>query len=124
MPKFRKKPIVIEARQTGQSYDEDCSILKWCGGYIVGDDDLGGPNEYEYRMIGIDTLEGGFCVSQGDWVIKGIQGEFYSCKPDIFDATYDLVDDLAIGPCSSCGHKTFHYPNCWQFMAFSEDNVG
>ena len=48
-----------------------------------------GPGIPEY--IAIDTLEGTMKASVGDWIIKGVQGEFYPCKPDIFDATYERI---------------------------------
>ncbi|WP_339182868.1 hypothetical protein [Paenibacillus sp. FSL R5-0701] len=76
MPKFRKRPVVIEAIQwTGENLDE------------VADMDL----NYEIRdgMILIPTLEGTMVADHGDWIIKGVNGEFYPCKPDIFEKTYD-----------------------------------
>jgi hypothetical protein len=78
MPKFRKKPIVIEARK----FDEinDGSLLcSWCGG----------TNEISPEEIQITTLEGTMTADLGDWIICGVKGEFYPCKPDIFDATYE-----------------------------------
>lgn len=85
MPLFRKKPVLVEARQTGQGYDEDLAIMKWCGGHF--------PHElYEGEMLFyIETLEGTMNVTSGDWVIKGVEGEFYPCKPDIFSQTYEKV---------------------------------
>lgn len=47
--------------------------------------------------IQIKTLEGNHCVSPNDWIIKGIKGELYPCKPDIFEATYDVADDVPAG---------------------------
>ena len=76
MPKFRKKPIVVEAVQ----YDPDEEY----------DDVARYPNDvYGY----IDTLEGTMLVSPSDWIITDIAGEKYLCKPDIFDATYELVEE-------------------------------
>lgn len=63
MPKFRKKPVVIEAEQ-------------WWG----------------HSPAAIETLEGTMYASPGDWIITGIKGERYPCKPDIFEATYEAVD--------------------------------
>lgn len=86
--KFRKKPVEIEAEQfTGQNnpflvVEEHRCNYRMCPL-------CGGDNE---RHAYIRTLEGGHIVSKGDWVIKGIQGEFYPCKPDIFEKTYDSVD--------------------------------
>lgn len=81
MPKFRKRPLVIEAVQ----YDGDNS--RECLAFIGDsyDDTLNYPN--------IETLEGNMRVSKGDWIIKGIKGEFYHCKPNIFEDTYEPVED-------------------------------
>ena len=85
MPMFRKKPVVIEAMQFAPvgSTGEDAEIIEqWCGGKVTVEDGY-------YLMI--DTLEGQMKASAGDWIIKGVQGEFYPCKPDIFAATYEEV---------------------------------
>jgi hypothetical protein len=77
--KFRKKPVVIEAEQYF-----DASTLPFVEeGPLNYDED-------EHRQY-IQTLEGKLWVSNGDWIIKGVKGEFYPCKPDIFDATYEAV---------------------------------
>jgi len=84
MAKYRKKPVVIEAMQ----YRSDLplpfqdSAAPVCYGIINGDDM---PTFY------VETVEGPLRVSEGDWIIKGIKGEFYPCKPDIFEATYEPV---------------------------------
>lgn len=85
--KFRKKPVVIEARQTGRDYDSDCSILAWCNGVLPHPDLIEGTD----ILFGIATLEGIMSVCSGDWVIKGVKGEFYPCKPDVFEKTYEYV---------------------------------
>lgn len=80
MPNFRKKPVVIEARQfTGEN---GIDLMAWMQGVECEEDFLG-----EY--VEIKTLEGTMRADKGDWVIKGVKGEFYPCKPDIFQATYD-----------------------------------
>lgn len=89
MPKFRKKPVEIEAMQLPAQADASTDamwvqIAAWCGGRMVCDA-LG-------FCILIDTLEGQMRADQGDWVIKGVKGEFYPCKPDIFAATYEPVE--------------------------------
>lgn len=82
--KYRKKPIVIEARRlTSKSLE---SVMKWCDGELWTND-----SEREVAGIEIDTLEGIMIAQFGDYIIKGIQGEFYPCKPDIFKKTYDKV---------------------------------
>ena len=84
--KFRKKPVVIEARQlTVFSLEE---LEQWCGGSIKG---LRLPAKE--RVIHIQTLEGEMEAQIGDWIIHGVAGEFYPCKPQIFEATYEKVED-------------------------------
>ena len=78
--KYRKKPVVIEAvqflEQTIDGPEEFREVVKYknkmSGGYFY-----------------IETLEGEHIVSEGDWIIKGVKGEFYPCKPDIFEMTYE-----------------------------------
>lgn len=86
--KFRKKPVVIEAIQlTSENFwevyrwiDTDGSAGEWCR-----DDDE--------CYITIKTLEGKIKAQENDWIIKGVSGEFYPCKPDIFQLTYDAVEE-------------------------------
>lgn len=100
MPKFRKKPVVIEAVQlTWANWSEICTFVH------VGSLDAGQPEgcyidaegnpttESHLQTIGlrIPTLEGLMVARQNDWIIKGVKGEFYPCKPDIFDVTYEEV---------------------------------
>ena len=78
--KYRKKPVVIEAIQwTGHLVP----VAEWltCE-FSVDDDDI---------ALFIPTLEGEMRADVGDWIIRGVQGEFYPCKPDIFAATYEPV---------------------------------
>jgi hypothetical protein len=92
--KFRKKPVVIEAVQFN--------------GWIEGTGNLNLTerpdwliNEFGKRIIffnapdslAIKTLEGEMLASKGDWIIKGINGELYPCKPDIFEKTYEMVEE-------------------------------
>ena len=82
MSLYRKKPAVIEARQyTGKNGVE---LLTWAHGVELEEDFTGDG-------IAIKTLEGTMRADRGDWIIKGIKGEFYPCKPDIFEATYEEV---------------------------------
>lgn len=82
--RYRKKPVVIEATQVDTlDYDGMCAIVDWCSGRAVDDGDA---------VIAIDTLEGTMLAGHGDWIIRGVQGEFYPCKPGIFDATYEAAD--------------------------------
>jgi len=80
--KFRKKPVVIDAvRWDGANVDEILGFI------LVG----GSARRGHGNAIIIETLEGEMTASPGDWIIKGVKGEFYPCKPDIFDATYEAV---------------------------------
>ena len=88
MAKYRKKPVVIEAIQlTNESIIE---IIKWATDYISIKIDTD-ENDNIIGMI-IPTLEGAMKASMNDYIIKGIQGEFYPCKPDIFEQTYELIE--------------------------------
>lgn len=82
MPKFRKKPVVIEAVQwTGNNANE-------INDFVPAKDSLWMAG-MDFMALSIMTLEGKMHASKGDWIIKGVKGEFYPCKPDIFAATYD-----------------------------------
>jgi len=88
MGHYRKKPVQIEAVQfTGENFAD---IFVWVGRWHDEDD---GPGMWQIseRGLGILTLEGEMRADPGDWIIRGVKGEFYPCKPDIFDATYDEV---------------------------------
>jgi len=84
--KFRKKPVVIEARQL--SNDNVLELYHWIA-----------PSRCEWDTdpaeLRIRTLEGVMVASEGDWIICGVKGEFYPCKPDIFAATYEPVGEAA-----------------------------
>lgn len=83
--KYRKKPVVIEAVQyTGNNINELWDVF--------GAGEIYGPTEKNLDPF-INTLEGTMTVSVNDYVIKGVQGELYPCKPDIFEATYDKVEE-------------------------------
>ena len=88
MPKYRKKPIVIEAVQMKPLHSLLVSLEAWCGGSIRG---IKLP--IEEQVIAIQTLEGEMTAQMGDYIIKGVKGEFYPCKPDIFEASYDEVTE-------------------------------
>jgi hypothetical protein len=88
--KFRKKPVVIEAVQlTWSTWSEVCELM----GDAIGPGRAHGVHRDDGRIeLAIPTLEGTHTASEGDWIIRGIKGEFYPCKPDIFAATYEAVD--------------------------------
>ena len=84
--KFRKKPVVIEAMQIMMPNQPE-DILKFCPtAKLCGTGDVG-----QKKWMEIPTLEGIHRADYGDWIIKGVQGEFYPCKPDIFEQTYERV---------------------------------
>ena len=82
---FRKKPVVIEAMRLERPYEP---VIEWCGGGTIRVHD-------GRRLVSllIPTLEGAMRADLGDWIIRGVQGEFYPCKPDIFEATYEAVEE-------------------------------
>ena len=88
--KFRKKPVVIEAvKWTGENADE---ILDFGNS---GPAPLWGADfciNREGKQVEIFTLEGTMCANIGDWIIRGVAGEFYPCKPDIFERTYEQAE--------------------------------
>ena len=77
--KFRKKPVVIEA-------------VQFTGNFAQIKEFVGGDADYRNGELVIATLEGAMRASLNDWIIKGVKGEFYPCKPDIFAATYEAVE--------------------------------
>ena len=86
--KFRKKPVVIEAEQFTDDNKDRCFNFVRCN--CTADRDGNG-----LPVLRIQTLEGDMTASLGDWIIRGVRGEFYPCKPDIFAATYEAVEDIA-----------------------------
>jgi hypothetical protein len=80
--KFKKKPVIIEAVQwTGQNQFEIMDFCKTC--YLTSSGTV--------RDLYINTLEGDMLANEGDYIIKGVAGEFYACKPEIFALTYENV---------------------------------
>ena len=81
MRQFRKKPVVIEAMQfTHETKDQVMNFVR-CNCYADW--------EFDNPILVIETLEGDMITRFGDWVIKGVNDEFYPCKPDIFEKTYE-----------------------------------
>ena len=84
---YKKKPVVIEAMQLNMKnrdkiieFGEGNITLVWRDGYLEG--------------AYVNTLEGVIYATYGDYIIKGVDGEFYPCKPDVFDKTYDRVEKI------------------------------
>ena len=92
MPKYRKKPIVVEAEQ----FWPDKKPWPAC---VHGWGQQEGAHKVSYNELcyaevaHVHTLEGPLNVSSGDWIITGVKGERYPCKPEVFEATYDKVLD-------------------------------
>lgn len=81
---YRKKPVVIEAMRLGSNFTPDKeAVVQFAAPHAHID--------AKYGYLFISTLEGEMRVSAGDYVIKGVNGEFYPCKPDIFHKSYDAV---------------------------------
>ena len=77
--KYRKNPVEIEARQL--TINNMALLADWCDGVVL----------CKKPRIEIDTLEGTMTAHIGDWIIQGVAGEFYPCKPAIFEQTYEAV---------------------------------
>ena len=111
MSKYRKKPVVIEANQwfrngdhpldnsTKRVYGEENfgdlsegEVVRYYRHPSIGGDNKCGCGEIMHYHGWIDTMEGGHIVCPGDWVVTGVAGEHYPCKPDIFAQTYELVE--------------------------------
>lgn len=91
--KYRKKPVVIEAVQATGTPESNREIVDWTrGSETPASMDL---HPERGRCLSIATLEGAHWVAPGDWIIRGVKGEFYPCKPDIFAATYEAAEDSA-----------------------------
>jgi hypothetical protein len=87
--KYRKKPVVVEAEQFN-SLDDYLKIVEWMK--ASGDTNaLADEVRYETPIMLVRTLEGTMAANPGDYIIRGVKGEFYPCKPDIFEATYEPV---------------------------------
>lgn len=84
--KYRKKPVVIEAMQFDGTIESAVEIRKWSHHQVSVDSN-------EPLKLLIPTLEGNMTASPGDYIICGVQKEFYACKPDIFEMTYEIVND-------------------------------
>ncbi|WP_372699394.1 hypothetical protein [Arthrobacter sp. JSM 101049] len=106
--KYRKKPVEIEARQLIGSTREWHGIYLWIEENTLGSFEpmavIEGREPCPASGVSIDprdgrmmiaTLEGYHHANLGDWIIQGVQGEFYPCKPDIFEATYEAVEEAS-----------------------------
>lgn len=98
MHKYRKKPVIVEAFQMTQARRNDnAEWPNWLNrAWQMEDDETGAllidQRDSERQRLMIFTLEGLLYIDWGDWIIQGVKGELYPCKPDIFDATYEAVE--------------------------------
>lgn len=100
MPKFRKKPVVVEAVKLEPTYKSVLEVYR----FIHGEESVGLKTSIDHEKfddladsyikhgLPITTLEGTMKAMPGDWIIKGVKGEYYPCKNDIFEATYEPAD--------------------------------
>ena len=84
---YRKKPVVIEAMKFTEETKNQCFHFVTCSHYADFDEN-GSP------IMRIQTFEGITIASLGDYIIKGIKGEFYPCKPDVFEGSHEPVEEV------------------------------
>ena len=84
--KYRKKPVVVEAMQFMGDGKSAHAIQEWGAGHLI-------VWHMHAESLSIPTLEGTMYANKGDWIIRGVNGEYYPCKPDMFDKTYEPVED-------------------------------
>lgn len=90
--KFRKKPVIIEAEQFKTNNEVGSPNMDFIVNWInQGKEPTEKHAWHNGTVIYIQTLEGEMRADVGDWIIRGVKGEFYPCKPDIFEATYEKV---------------------------------
>ncbi|MCT2280589.1 hypothetical protein M3G91_23520 [Micromonospora chalcea] len=93
--RFRKKPVEVEAVQWDEP-DGAYGLIDWADTAIDYDPHTSGPSNpldgKDWGRLAVTTLEGEHVATPGDWLIRGVKGEFYFCKPDVFAATYEPVD--------------------------------
>ena len=105
MPLFRKKPVIIDAVQFESvsfaggglyriNFDTTDDLPKWLRDAMMDGNIV--PDVVEEGGVIVKTLEGSHLASPGDWIIRGVAGELYPCKPEIFAMTYEPVDEQDI----------------------------
>lgn len=116
MTKFRKKPVVIEAFQmTHERRWDNSEWPNWLHqAWQLGHNEPGAffcrpERGADKDPVYIHTLEGTHLVSWGDWIIQGVQGKLYPCKPDIFEATYEEAEQPE---CPHCAHEVHEGESC------------
>jgi len=101
MARYRKKPVVIEAVQVaaavynGKTWNGSlfkCEVVpQWVEDAFSNGIITVHPSDQDYALLAIKAVEGTMIAQPGDWIIRGVKGELYPCKPDIFEATYEPV---------------------------------
>lgn len=91
--RYRKKPVEVEAAHF-KNQDKAEVIAEWCGGRVETRQNFEHPDRVDdnVKVIMVDTLEGVMRADPDDYIICGVKGEFYPCKPDVFEQSYDLVE--------------------------------
>ena len=96
--KFRKKPVIIDAEQFLQKgkwiIQNPFQVVKTLKAYTNTIKGYESPLPVSDKVYGVETLEGWHIVTNKDWIIKGVKGEFYPIKPDIFEMTYERANSL------------------------------
>jgi hypothetical protein len=90
MARFRKKPVVIEAFRVAAGIHDAEAMPEW--GLEAVKTGVLSAHLHQRESFAIKTLEGTMIANPGDWIIRGVKGELYPCKPDIFAVTYESVD--------------------------------
>jgi hypothetical protein len=89
MGRFRKKPVEVEAIQFAKDGSNWIEVHRFMGVQCP----LPLPGIVTTYSVEIRTLEGTMRASRGDWIIRGVRGEYYPCKPDMFESTYERIED-------------------------------
>ncbi|MFW8618706.1 hypothetical protein ACOJB1_12755 [Enterococcus innesii] len=99
--KCRKKPIEVEAILLENDYHSFFKVLEFVAGMPVAEEnallnEIAFSASQDLGGIALPTLEGTMLASFGDYIIKGVEGEFYPCKPDIFAKTYEIIQEETV----------------------------
>lgn len=100
--KFRKLPVIVEAMQVPEGGQSQGNLMHWIrdhGGEVTAydglfrtyDEPLDDGSRYQWLSLAVDTLEGRVSAKVGDWIVRGVEGEFYPVRADIFAKTYEVV---------------------------------
>lgn len=106
--KYIKKPVVIEAFKIGIDYIPDWFMDRVSNNTIILHGKSSGFEHYDDTNCDIQTLEGVMHANYGDYIIKGVKGEIYPCKPDIFEETYEILESQEINRYVKDNQMLFH----------------